>query len=94
MNSGVAPGNQGRNHTFALYMGVGCVIAQAFFSRGASQISLKSRVFQWNLAEFSGIYQKGRKGAGVKGAGGRKLSHFSFCCAFRCCVVYSRCFPV
>ena len=36
--------------------------------------------------------QKGRKGAGVKGAGGRKLSHFSFCCAFRCCVVYSPCF--
>ena len=42
-------------------------------------------------------HQKGRKGAGVKGAGVancRKLSHFSFCCAFRCCVVYSPCFPV
>ena len=30
----------------------GCVIAQAFFSRGASEISLKSRVFS---AELSGI---------------------------------------
>ena len=28
---------------------VGCVIAQAFFSRGASAISLKSRVFHWSL---------------------------------------------
>ena len=39
-------------------------------------------------------FQKGQKGAGVKGGRGRKLSHFSFCCAFRCCVVYSPCFPV
>ena len=30
----------------------GCVIAQAFFSRRASESSLKSRVFS---AEFSGI---------------------------------------
>ena len=34
---------------------VGCVIAQAFFSRGASAISLKSRVSQRNLAEFNVI---------------------------------------
>ena len=32
---------------------VGCVIAQAFFSRGASEISLKSRVLQRNLAELN-----------------------------------------
>ena len=31
---------------------VGCVIAQAFFSRGASEISLNSRVFQRNLMSF------------------------------------------
>ena len=37
--------------------------------------------------------QKGRKGAGVKGPGSQ-MSHFSFCCAFRRCVVYSPCFPV
>ena len=34
------------------------------------------------------------KGGRRKGGRGRKLSHFSFCCAFRCCVVYSPCFPV
>ena len=38
--------------------------------------------------------QKGRKGGRRKGGRGRKLSHFSFCGAFRCCVVYSPCFPV
>ena len=31
---------------------------------------------------------------GRKGGRGRKLSHFSFCCALCCCVVYSPCFPV
>ena len=35
-----------------------------------------------------------KKGGRRKGGRGRKLSHFSFCCAFRCCVVYSPCFPV
>ena len=37
---------------------------------------------------------EGPKGGRRKGGRGRKLSHFSFCCAFRCCVVYSPCFPV
>ena len=37
---------------------------------------------------------KGPKGGRRKGGRGRKLSHFSFCCAFCCCVVYSPCFPV
>ena len=38
---------------------------------------------------------EGPKGGLRKGGRGRKLSHFSFCCAFRCCcVVYSPCFPV
>ena len=37
---------------------------------------------------------EGPKGGWRKGGRGRKLSHFSFCCAFRCCVVYSPCFPV
>ena len=36
---------------------------------------------------------EGPKGGRRKGGRGRKLSHFSFCCAFRC-VVYSPCFPV
>ena len=39
-------------------------------------------------------YSEGPKGGRRKGGRGRKLSHFSFCCAFRCCVVYSPCFPV
>ena len=30
---------------------------------------------------------EGPKGGRRKGGRGRKLSHFSFCCAFRCCVV-------
>ena len=37
---------------------------------------------------------EGPKGGRRKGGRGRKLLHFSFCCAFRCCVVYSPCFPV
>ena len=37
---------------------------------------------------------EGPKGGRRKGGRSRKLSHFSFCCAFRCCVVYSPCFPV
>ena len=37
---------------------------------------------------------EGPKGGRRKGGRGRKLSRFSFCCAFRCCVVYSPCFPV
>ena len=37
---------------------------------------------------------EGPKGGRRKGGRGRKLSHFSFCCAFRCCVVYSPYFPV
>ena len=37
---------------------------------------------------------EGPKGGRRKGGRGRKLSHFSFCCAFRCCVVYSPCLPV
>ena len=36
---------------------------------------------------------EGPKGGRRKGGRGRKLSHFSFCRAFRCCVVYSPCFP-
>ena len=39
-------------------------------------------------------FSEGPKGGWRKGGRGRKLSHFSFCCAFRCCVVYSPCFPV
>ena len=39
-------------------------------------------------------FSEGPKGGRRKGGRGRKLSHFSFCCAFRCCVVYSPCFPV
>ena len=45
-------------------------------------------------SEFPHFSEGAERGAGVKGAGGRRLSHFSFCCAFRCCVVYSPCFPV
>ena len=37
---------------------------------------------------------EGPKGGRRKGGRGRKLSHFLFCCAFRCCVVYSPCLPV
>ena len=44
----------------------------------------------WKNSENS----EGPKGGRRKGGRGRKLSHFSFCCAFRCCVVYSPCFPV
>ena len=40
------------------------------------------------------LFSEGLKGGRRKGGRGRKLSHFSFCCAFRCCVVYSPCFPV
>ena len=40
------------------------------------------------------LISEGPKGGRRKGGRGRKLSHFSFCCAFRCCVVYSPCFPV
>ena len=40
------------------------------------------------------MFSEGPKGGRRKGGRGRKLSHFSFCCAFRCCVVYSPCFPV
>ena len=40
------------------------------------------------------LLSEGPKGGRRKGGRGRKLSHFSFCCAFRCCVVYSPCFPV
>ena len=40
------------------------------------------------------LHSEGPKGGRRKGGRGRKLSHFSFCCAFRCCVVYSPCFPV
>ena len=39
-------------------------------------------------------FSEGPKGGRRKGGRGRKLSHFSFCSAFRCCVVYSPCFPV
>ena len=39
-------------------------------------------------------FSEGPKGGRRKRGRGRKLSHFSFCCAFRCCVVYSPCFPV
>ena len=46
------------------------------------------------LGNGSGILSEGPKGGRRKGGRGRKLSHFSFCCAFRCCVVYSPCFPV
>ena len=38
------------------------------------------------------LFSEGPKGGRRKGGRGRKLSHFSFCCAFRCCVVYSPCF--
>ena len=40
------------------------------------------------------LLSEGPKGGRRKGGRGRKLSHFSFCCAFRCCEVYSPCFPV
>ena len=60
----------------------------------------------WELKELRGTRQgrrpipktvvlsEGPKGGRRKGGRGRKLSHFSFCRAFRCCVVYSPCFPV
>ena len=47
-----------------------------------------------NLAGILRDFSEGPKGGRRKGGRGRKLSHFSFCCAFRCCVVYSPCFPV
>ena len=43
---------------------------------------------------FLAFFSEGPKGGRRKGGRGRKLSHFSFCCAFRCCVVYSPCFRV
>ena len=46
--------------------------------------------FNWTLVRTS----EGPRGGRHKGGRGRKLSHFSFCYAFRCCVVYSPCFPV
>ena len=45
-------------------------------------------IFVWGLGS------EGPKGGRRKGGRGRKLSHFSFCCASRCCVVYSPCFPL
>ena len=45
---------------------------------------------QWIMTQKS----EGPKGGRRKGGRGCKLSHFSFCCAFCCCVVYSPCFPV
>ena len=56
---------------------------------------LRSTAFKWPpwCAPMS-YCQKGRKGAGVKGAGVANCRIFSFCCAFRCRVVYSPCFPV
>ena len=48
----------------------------------------------WKRKEKRTKKTEGPKGGRRKGGRGRKLSHFSFCCAFRCCVVYSPCFPV
>ena len=55
------------------------------------QASRKSLDFPGSSPDFPGNSPKGGR---RKGGRGRKLSHFSFCCAFRCCVVYSPCFPV
>ena len=61
--------------------------ASPFFST-VWRFSKLSRISR--KSTFLPFFQKGRR----KGGRGRKLSHFSFCCAFRCCVVYSPCFPV
>ena len=52
------------------------------------------RLLAPSLIDFREKNEFGPKGGRRKGGRGRKLSHFSFCCAFRCCVVYSPCFPV
>ena len=44
--------------------------------------------------QLTSLDSEGPKGGRRKGGRGRRLSHFSFCCAFRSCVVYSPCFPV
>ena len=55
-----------------------------------TQIKIDSK----NRSGSEQLLSEGPKGGRRKGGRSRKLSHFSFCCASRCCVVYSPCFPV
>ena len=61
---------------------------------GTHPVPGQSRKFVYVYVFFLSLTSEGPKGGRRKGGRGRKLSHFSFCCAFRCCVVYSPCFPV
>ena len=58
-----------------------------------SNVFIGARCFQASCRHHA-LNSEGLKGGRRKGGRGRKLSHFSFCCAFRCRVVYSPCFPV
>ena len=61
-----------------------------FIFMGAVIFLIKNDFF----GRFEPLLSEGPKGGRRKGGRGRKWSHFSFCYAFRCCVVYSPCFPV
>ena len=58
------------------------------------RLATRERSQKFEVIRFGNLGSEGPKGGRRKGGRGRKLSHFSFCCAFRCCVVYSPCFPV
>ena len=62
--------------------------------RGINICRTRFGSFFGSFSAFFTPFSEGPKGGRRKGGRGRKLSHFSFCCAFRCCVVYSPCFPV
>ena len=73
--------------------GCGCpkLLAGRVFRQISALLGNSSLIFgQHKMLSLS----EGPKGGRRKGGWGRKLSHFSFCRAFRCCVVYSPCFPV
>ena len=68
LRSGMSAGNSDQKFMFlccflflekdpSVTLKLGCVKAQAFFSRGAPEISLKSRVSQRNLAELNVIWR-------------------------------------
>ena len=73
------------------------IVASQLGDRKGTTKKLCDKEFVERPGELSGVIclkSEGPKGGRRKGGRGRKLSHFSFCCAFRCCVVYSPCFPV
>ena len=75
----------------SLWKGGVCVSSLKFFKLAAAAYQGMVCARKCGMKTFQ---SEGPKGGRRKGGRGRKLSHFSFCCAFRCCVVYSPCFPV